>query len=219
MIERKSIVPVTRRHSFYEHTVKPGFQQDCPIFRRETDADRHDSESCSRATVARRLRPIARRASRLPARPCQRTHVLGNICAVARGGEIDARAAREQAVHARDSSLLGLDGPADDIPDNDPRVPARGESASASISTSTFTPTSSPIPPTVSRSAPARSSWSSCARRLRRAAANPRRSERFLAAHPNAKRFVEAPKPIPTSFRARGVLRRSRRSSSPTPAA
>ena len=40
----------------------------------------------------------------------------------------------------------------------------------------------------------------------------------FLAAHPNAKRFVETPKSIPTSF-TREAFSPSRRSSSPMPAA
>src|SRR5260370_30909168 len=84
MIERESIVPINRSHLFYEYTVKPGFQQDCPIFQRETDADRHGGESSSRAAVARRLRPIATRSSRLPAIPRQRPDVLAYVCAIAR---------------------------------------------------------------------------------------------------------------------------------------
>ena len=77
--------------------------------------------------------------------------------------------------------------------------PARAGSPSASTWPTTSTPTSSPIPRTASPSAPARNSWSSCAAAAA-GAGKPETLGAFLAAHPNARRFVEAPKPIPTSF-------------------
>jgi catalase len=58
----------------------------------------------------------------------------------------------------------------------------------------------SPTPPTASRSAPARSFWSFSAPRQLSGAGRPEALGAFLAAHPNAQRFVDAPKPIPTSF-------------------
>ena len=50
-----------------------------------------------------------------------------------------------------------------------------------------------------SRPAPARSSWSFSAPNGCWSGST-RDARSFLAAHPNAKRFVETPKPIPTSF-------------------
>ncbi len=57
----------------------------------------------------------------------------------------------------------------------------------------------SPIRRTAFLSAPARSSWSSCAAAAF-GAGKPQAFGAFLATHPNARRFVEAPKPIPASF-------------------
>jgi len=45
-----------------------------------------------------------------------------------------------------------------------------------------------------------KSFWSSFAQPSLSARAKPQASGTFLASHPNAKRFVETPKPIPTSF-------------------
>ena len=86
------------------------------------------------------------------------------------------------------------------IPDNDPARSGPGASPSASIWTSTCTRTSSPTPLTVFRSTLARSSSSSCAPLPPSGPAIRRCLAPFSAPHPNAKRFVEAPKPIPTSF-------------------
>lgn len=77
--------------------------------------------------------------------------------------------------------------------------PGREGSPFASTWPTTPTRTSSPIPPTASPSTPGRSSWSFCAADAA-GAGKPEALGAFLATHPNAKRFIEAAKPIPTSF-------------------
>ena len=174
--------------------------------------------TCPRRAVARRPRHAVRPAPRLPARPRQGADVLRHVHAVARGGEADPRPTREPAVHSRDGALLELHGRADHPRQRPAASPARAASPSASTWPTTSTPTSSPTPRTASPSAPARSSWSSCAPRPPSGRASPRRSAPSSPRTPTPSGSSKRPSRSRPASPARPSSR-SRRSSSPTPRA
>src|SRR5260370_2194505 len=162
-------------------------------------ADRNNQEPRFSPAVARRHRRAIRVTPCLSARRCQRPDVLGCVPAIARGGKIDLRPARKQAVHSSDGPLLRRDRLAEHSRQRPRTVWSSGNG--------------DPFP-----------SWRARAHRHRGAfhqrvpvrkpeafleliraatafgAGQTGALGAFLAAHPNAKRFVETPKPIPTSF-------------------
>ena len=141
------------------------------------------------------------------------THAKGLMCAGTfspspEAAQLTRAPARGQADHPGHRALLGLHGRADDPRQRPGAIRTTGDRRPLPSWPTMSTRTSSPIPPTVSPSAPARSSWSSSAPRPPSGRASPRRSAAFLATHPNAKRFVEDAQADPDQLRTGGVLRR-----------
>ena len=165
---------------------------------RETCTDRHLNQPSPCPRGARFPRRDLRGAPRLSARTCQGSDVLGCVHTIAGSGEADARPHANRPstpVTVRFSDSTGLPT----IPDNDPARSARGASQSASTWANTRTPTLSGTPERL----PVRTG-EEFLEFIRAAAAfgagRPEAFRAFLADPPNAKRFIEGPKPIPTSF-------------------
>ena len=119
--------------------------------------------------------------------------------AVGRRGEPDARPARQQALHARDGALLERDGRAHHPRQRPGAIWPPGDGIRFHLAEHVHTD----IVAHSVNGFPVRTSEEFL--ELQRAAAaagagHPEALGSFLAAHPNAKRFVETPKPIPTSF-------------------
>ena len=125
--------------------------------------------------------------------------MLGHVHAVRRGGEADAGTARGGAVHAGDGPVFGRNGPAEHPGQRSGPVWATGNRDSV--------PRGRPRPHRHHRPfherlpGPHRQGVRGVRSRRREVRGGTARGARaFLAAHPNAKPFVETPKPIPTSF-------------------
>ena len=164
----------------------------------EPHADRYIHNSRSPA-VARRPRCLS--GLHPGFRPA---HAKGLMCSGTfapspEAARTDPRPAREPAVHARDRALLGLDRRADDPRQRPGAVRPAGHRR--------------PLPPGRPRPHRHRRPLHQRLPRPHRrgvpgvppaaaafGAGRPEALGAFLAAHPNAKRFVETPKPIPTSF-------------------